>query len=58
LLLNLKNKNEKKEIRFPELAQYQSLHEAEKNVDWVGETGAMWDTGQCWTEQLKYVKLV
>jgi hypothetical protein len=24
----------------------------------LGETGAMWDTGQCWTEQLKYVKLV
>jgi hypothetical protein len=31
---NLKNINEK-EIRFPELAQYQSLHEGEKNVDWV-----------------------
>jgi hypothetical protein len=24
----------------------------------IGETGAMWDTGLCWTQQLKYVKIV
>ena len=35
-----------------------ALQFGKANPTHVGETGAMWDTGQCWTEQLKYVKFV